>query len=83
MKHLGYGKDYRYVHSDASAKQEMSCLPEKLKGKIYFDAEQRSGSEPGRGDLPAQEARQKVAPGVSPGINQPHDQKSPRSGRQK
>ncbi len=36
MKHLGYGKDYRYVHSDAEAKEEMSCLPEKLKGRIYF-----------------------------------------------
>jgi putative ATPase len=37
MKHLGYGKDYRYVHSDAAAKDEMSCLPEKLKGKVYFE----------------------------------------------
>jgi putative ATPase len=37
MKHLGYGKDYRYVHSDARAKEEMSCLPEKLKGKVYFE----------------------------------------------
>jgi len=36
MKHLGYGKDYRYVHGDAAAKEEMSCLPEKLKDKIYF-----------------------------------------------
>ena len=36
MKHLGYGKDYRYVHSDAGAKEEMSCLPEKLKGRIYY-----------------------------------------------
>src|SRR5438874_2255108 len=33
MKHLGYGKEYRYVHSDTSAKDEMSCLPEKLKEK--------------------------------------------------
>ena len=40
MKHLGYGKDYRYVHSDASAKEEMSCLPEKLKGKVYFEEDQ-------------------------------------------
>ena len=40
MKNLGYGKDYRYVHSDASAKEEMSCLPEKLKGKIYYDGGQ-------------------------------------------
>lgn len=36
MKHLGYGKEYRYVHSDAAAKEEMACLPEKLKGKTYF-----------------------------------------------
>jgi replication-associated recombination protein RarA len=37
MKHLGYGREYRYVHSDAAAKDEMSCLPEKLKGRVYFD----------------------------------------------
>src|SRR5256886_12786143 len=36
MKHLGYGKEYRYVHSDQAAKEEMSCLPEKLRGKNYF-----------------------------------------------
>src|SRR5258708_20766932 len=35
MKHLGYGKDYRYVHSDAEAKNEMSCLPQKLRGRVY------------------------------------------------
>ena len=39
MKHLGYGREYRYVHDDAGAQDEMSCLPEKLKGKIYFDNE--------------------------------------------
>ena len=37
MKHLGYGKDYRYVHSDAEAKEEMPCLPEKLIGRVYYD----------------------------------------------
>ncbi|HXI22381.1 MAG TPA: replication-associated recombination protein A [Pyrinomonadaceae bacterium] len=36
MKHLGYGKEYRYVHEDRAAKEEMSCLPEKLKGRVYF-----------------------------------------------
>src|SRR5438105_8408463 len=40
MKHIGYGKDYRYVHGDAAAKEEMSCLPERLKGRIYYDQEQ-------------------------------------------
>jgi putative ATPase len=37
MKHVGYGKDYRYVHEDPTAKEEMECLPAKLKGKKYFD----------------------------------------------
>src|SRR5437764_1288802 len=37
MKRAGYGKGYRYVHSDAEAKEEMSCLPEKLKGRVYYD----------------------------------------------
>ncbi|HEY8204138.1 MAG TPA: replication-associated recombination protein A [Pyrinomonadaceae bacterium] len=52
MKHLGYGKEYRYVHSDADAKDEMPCLPEKLRGKIYFkedgtteDAEKNNQTE--------------------------------------
>jgi putative ATPase len=40
MKHLGYGKEYRYVHNDADAKEEMSCLPEKLKGRVYFEEDQ-------------------------------------------
>ena len=37
MKQLGYGKEYRYVHSDSTAKEEMSCLPEKLRGRVYFN----------------------------------------------
>jgi putative ATPase len=40
MKHLGYGRDYRYAHSDAGAKEEMSCLPEKLKGRTYYEDEE-------------------------------------------
>jgi putative ATPase len=42
MKNLGYGKEYRYVHSDAQAKEEMSCLPEKLSGKIYYEDDQNT-----------------------------------------
>ncbi|HET9479090.1 MAG TPA: replication-associated recombination protein A [Pyrinomonadaceae bacterium] len=40
MKHLGYGKDYRYVHSDPNAKEEMECLPEQLRGRTYFNPEE-------------------------------------------
>ena len=36
MKHLGYGKEYRNVHRDTAAKDEMACLPEKLAGRVYF-----------------------------------------------
>ena len=40
MKHLGYGKEYRYAHSDPNALDEMLCLPEKLKGKVYYEEDQ-------------------------------------------
>ena len=40
MKQIGYGKDYRYVHSDPRAKEEMECLPEQLRGRKYFSEEQ-------------------------------------------
>jgi putative ATPase len=39
MKHAGYGQGYRYVHSDPRAKEEMSCLPESLRGRKYYDEE--------------------------------------------
>src|SRR5262245_50309802 len=48
MKHLGYGKEYRYVHNDPAAKDEMECLPEELKGRTYFsdtDLEQTKGED--------------------------------------
>ena len=41
MKHIGYGKDYRYVHSDPDAKEEMECLPEQLQGRKYFHPDEQ------------------------------------------
>ncbi|HUS12492.1 MAG TPA: replication-associated recombination protein A [Pyrinomonadaceae bacterium] len=40
MKHVGYGKGYRYVHNDPAAKEEMTCLPESLRGRKYFEEDQ-------------------------------------------
>jgi len=40
MKQVGYGAGYRYVHSDPSAREEMPCLPESLRGRKYFDEEE-------------------------------------------
>ena len=45
MKQIGYGKEYRYVHNDPSAKEEMECLPEQLRGRKYFSDEEQSDGE--------------------------------------
>jgi putative ATPase len=37
MKTLGYGKGYRYAHHDPSAAAEMTCLPEALKDRVYYE----------------------------------------------
>jgi putative ATPase len=42
MKGVGYGKGYRYVHDDARARDEMECLPEKLKGHVYYTSDDGS-----------------------------------------
>ena len=50
LRRLGYGEGYRYVHSDPQAKDEMSCLPEKLKGQVYYSADESSADEKVRAD---------------------------------
>jgi putative ATPase len=45
MKRAGYGSGYRYVHSDPRAKDEMSCLPERLAGHVYYDEETKDGGD--------------------------------------
>ena len=40
MRRVGYGSGYRYVHSDRRAQEEMECLPEALRGRVYYDEEQ-------------------------------------------
>src|SRR5437868_1403730 len=39
MKHAGYGRGYRYAHDDPHAREEMECLPERLRGKRYWEEE--------------------------------------------
>jgi len=58
MKELGYGKGYKYAHSEENAHAEMNCLPEELKNKVYYDPteygkekeirERLKGLEPGK-----------------------------------
>lgn len=48
MRRIGYGSGYRYVHSDPGAKGEMQCLPEPLRGRIYYNEE--AGSDESSSD---------------------------------
>src|SRR5215213_4028019 len=37
MRRAGYGQGYRYVHDDPEARREMTCLPETLRGRTYYE----------------------------------------------
>lgn len=37
MKELGYGRGYRYAHDEAEGVAAMSCLPEHLEGRRYYE----------------------------------------------
>jgi putative ATPase len=37
MKDVGYGKDYKYAHDFEYATTDMETLPDKLKGRRYYD----------------------------------------------
>ncbi|HSB76840.1 MAG TPA: hypothetical protein VLC12_14380, partial [Terriglobales bacterium] len=36
MKSLGYGKDYQYAHNLESQVADMQCLPDNLRGRVYY-----------------------------------------------
>jgi len=38
MKDLGYGNDYRYAHDYDEGTADLTCLPERLKGRRYYAA---------------------------------------------
>jgi putative ATPase len=46
MERAGYGQGYRYVHDDPAARREMPCLPERLRGRAYFDDDADPGPLP-------------------------------------
>ncbi len=45
MKDLDFGKDYKYAHDEPGAVAEMSCLPETLAHRRYYEPTER-GLEP-------------------------------------
>jgi putative ATPase len=46
IKKLGYGEGYRYVHDDPDAEHEMECLPEALRGRVYYEPVGRDDGPP-------------------------------------
>ncbi|MGH9906288.1 MAG: replication-associated recombination protein A [Pyrinomonadaceae bacterium] len=50
MKHVGYGAGYRYVHNDQQAKDEMTCLPETLRGRKYYEENTGETGRNGEGE---------------------------------
>jgi putative ATPase len=51
MKRIGYGGGYRYAHSDPRAREEMACLPEALRDRVYYEEQPAVGSQqPATGD---------------------------------
>ena len=36
MKGLGYGRGYQYAHDLESKVADMECLPENLRGRVYY-----------------------------------------------
>lgn len=51
MKGLGYGKGYRYAHDEAEGVAPMSCLPDHLKGRRYYEPTDRGLEATIRGAL--------------------------------
>jgi putative ATPase len=43
MKGLGYGKGYRYAHDVEGKVADMDCLPDSLRGRRYFRAQEIGG----------------------------------------
>jgi putative ATPase len=38
MKEFGYGRGYRYAHDETAGTADLDCLPERLKGRRYYEA---------------------------------------------
>jgi putative ATPase len=36
MKSMGYGKDYQYAHDLEGKVADMQCLPDNLRGRVYY-----------------------------------------------
>jgi putative ATPase len=62
MKGLGYGKGYQYAHDLEGKVADMDCLPEALKGRRYFEAQDIGAESEIRRRLEDVEKKRKADP---------------------
>jgi putative ATPase len=41
MKEIGYSKGYKYAHDYDDATTDMTCLPDELRGRVYYEPTNR------------------------------------------
>ncbi|MFL6216250.1 MAG: replication-associated recombination protein A [Blastocatellia bacterium] len=59
MKQIGYGSDYQYAHDyDEGSAEEMSCLPESLEGRTYYQPNKRDKVKSVKAGEPKPQAEQ-------------------------
>jgi len=72
MRELEYGKDYQYAHDTEEKIARMSCLPESLQGRRYYDPSGLGGEAKMKARLEAvrawREGRTDVPPFSTPGF---------------
>ena len=72
MKGLGYGKGYQYAHDLENKVADMQCLPDNLKGRVYYQPTSEGVEKRIRERLEEiKRLRSRVAGGGSPGKENP------------
>jgi putative ATPase len=70
MKDLGYGRDYRYAHDFEEGTADLDCLPDRLRGRRYYEPKP-AGEETRIAERmkTREEARRRLRAGRAPGGN--------------
>jgi putative ATPase len=68
MKDLGYGRDYRYAHDFEEGTADLDCLPDRLRGRRYYEPKP-AGEETRIAERmkTREEARRRLRAGRAPG----------------
>ncbi|HEV8119682.1 MAG TPA: replication-associated recombination protein A [Candidatus Polarisedimenticolia bacterium] len=83
MRDLGYGRGYVYAHDTAEETAHLDCLPERLKGRRYYEAKTR-GAERALGErLEALRQAREERPDGPGGVERSADEAGPGDRRER